>query len=258
MLPRMSKPDGTPPPPAPTKDGSGEQVPPARVVVIDGPAGAGKTTVARRVAAALGLPLLDTGAIYRTLAWVADDRGIAWDDAAALAELTADFPIRFEPAASPGAAQGVFFGERELTKVIRTPHISEGASQVSAHPGVRAGLLGIQRALAASGCVAEGRDMGTVVFPNARHKFFLTADPVARAKRRHAELVERQGEGAPSLDAVTEDLVRRDARDSGREVAPLAKADDAVALDSTTMSADQVIQTILDQVRGASPSLGQG
>ncbi len=219
------------------------------IVAIDGPAGAGKTTVARRVAAALGLPLLDTGAIYRALALVAKRKGVDWSDAQALGALTQDFPIRFVPAPSPESPQGVFVGEEAVTKEIRSPEISEGASQVSAHPPVRDGLLDIQRALAAKGCVAEGRDMGTVVFPDAPHKFFLTAQPGARAQRRHAELVARKGPEAPSLDAVAEDLARRDARDSGREVAPLSQAADATALDSTRLSADEVVQAILDQVR---------
>lgn len=222
------------------------------LVVIDGPAGAGKTTVARRVATALGLPLLDTGAIYRTLALIARRRGVAWTDANGLGELTEAFPIRFQPPESPQDAQRVLFDGEDITTAIRTPEISEGASQVSAHAPVRAGLLEIQRALGAGGCVAEGRDMGTVVFPDAPHKFFLTADVGARASRRHAELVHRAGAEAPTLDAVSEEMRRRDARDSGRAVAPLAQAQDAVAVDSTVLDADEVVRSILARVQASS------
>ncbi|MEM6996448.1 MAG: (d)CMP kinase [Myxococcota bacterium] len=157
------------------------------LVVIDGPAGAGKTTVARRVAEALSLPLLDTGAIYRTLALVAHRRGVPWTDDAGLSALATDFPIAFEQ--TPGAGQIVRFGGEDVSAAIRTPEMSQGASKVSALPGVRKALLGIQRALGATGCVAEGRDMGTVVFPDARHKFFVTADLQARAQRRRGDLV---------------------------------------------------------------------
>lgn len=216
------------------------------VVVIDGPAGAGKSTVARNLAEALSLPLLDTGAIYRTLAWVARERGVDWDDAPALAQLCTDFPIRFTPAAA-GDRQKVAFDDADVTAAIRTPEISEGASRVSAHPQVRAGLLAIQRQLALAGCVAEGRDMGTVVFPDADFKFFLTADLATRAERRRAELA-GQGE-APSAEQVQSDMQRRDARDSSREAAPLRRAPDAIEVDSSGMSADAVTEHMLAFIR---------
>jgi CMP/dCMP kinase len=214
------------------------------LVVIDGPAGAGKTTIARRLARRLGLPLLDTGAIYRALALVARRRGVAWDDEPGLVALAEGLPIRFGALpglGEPDAPQRVWLGDDDVTEAIRTPEISEGASQVSVLAGVRKALLGLQRAVGANGCVAEGRDMGTVVFPTARWKFFVTADLSARAARRRADLV---GESS-SLSTVQAELVSRDARDTGRATAPLARADDAVVVDTTTLDPDAVLDLML-------------
>jgi len=211
------------------------------LIVIDGPAGAGKSTVARRVAGYFGVPVLDTGAIYRTLALVARERGIAWGDEAGLVALAADFPIRFEVGGEDGRPRVLFAG-RDVTLAIRAPEISDGASQVSAHPAVREQLLAIQRRLGAAGCVAEGRDLGTVVFPDAAHKFFLTASDAVRAARRHAELT-----GA-DYGEVLRDLVRRDERDRSRAAAPLVRAEDAVLVDSSDLSLDEVVQAIVAAV----------
>jgi cytidylate kinase len=213
------------------------------LVTIDGPAGAGKSTVARALARALGLPLLDTGAIYRTLALVARERGIAWDDERGLAELATAFPIEF--GALPhdaGAPQPVRFAGTDVTSAIRTPDIARGASVVSALPAVRAALLGIQRAIGARGAVAEGRDMGTVVFPGARHKFFLTADLPVRAERRRAEL---PGGADMPIDEVVRQLQERDLRDSTRAAAPLRQAEDAVLVDTSTLPVGEVVAAIL-------------
>ncbi|MCX4245796.1 (d)CMP kinase [Paraliomyxa miuraensis] len=231
------------------------------LIVIDGPAGAGKTTIARRLARHLGLPLLDTGAIYRSLALTARRRGVAWDDEAGLVALADALPIRFgglgslaEPDAphdvpQRDVPQRVWLGDDDVTEAIRTPEISEGASRVSALPGVRKALLGLQRALGARGCVAEGRDMGTVVFPHAPHKFFVTADLQARAARRQADLVPSEpgamGQG-PSLSAVQAELHLRDARDSGRAAAPLVRAEDAVLIDTTSLSPEGVLDLMLE------------
>jgi CMP/dCMP kinase len=220
------------------------------VVAIDGPAGAGKTTVARRLARRLGVPLLDTGAIYRTLALVAQRRGVGWDDEPRLVALCRDFPIRFgrlDPHAPDDMPQEVWFGDEDVTTAIRTPEMSQGASKVSAWPGVRAALLGIQRALGARGCVAEGRDMGTVVFPNAPHKFFVTADVTTRARRRLEDLrqLTRGDAAVPSLDAVERDIEERDLRDSSRQTAPLAQAADAVVVDTSGLDADAVLDEIV-------------
>jgi len=222
---------------------------PVLLVVIDGPAGAGKTTVARQLAQALRLPLLDTGAIYRTLALAAARAEVPWNDEPALVDLAQAFPIEFSQ--RDGAAQRVLFGGDDVSEAIRTHKISDGASEVSAHPGVRAALLGIQRALGAAGCVAEGRDMGTVVFPHAPHKFYVTADLDTRAARRRAQLVAAGGEGPiPSLEEVSADIDARDTRDSSRATAPLAQADDALLVDTTAMAVDAVVALLLSRVRG--------
>lgn len=238
----------------------------AELIVIDGPAGAGKSTVARRVAEHLGASLLDTGAIYRSLALLARARGIDWDDEAALAPLAASLRIDFRPANDPSGSGGpqevVILGPLErgeqprvVTSEIRTSDISEGASRVSKHPAVRAALLDIQRAIAATsiaagrGCVAEGRDMGTVVFPHAPHKFFLTASRAARAERRHRELLQK-GEASTAAQ-VLEQMATRDERDSSREAAPLAQADDAVLIDSSEMDVEGVVTQVLARVGAA-------
>jgi cytidylate kinase len=228
------------------------------LIVIDGPAGAGKSTVARMIAARIGAALLDTGAIYRSLAMLARTRGIGWDDGERLGELAAELRIEFRPAPpSPNPTNGVeqevwivspVVHPIEVTREIRTPAISEGASKVSAHPSVRAALLDIQRGIAAAaieagGCVAEGRDMGTVVFPEAVHKFFLTASSQTRAERRHLELAAK-GEASTAAQVHVE-MQRRDQRDSSREVAPLQQAPDAVLVDSSALDVDAVVETIL-------------
>lgn len=222
-----------------------------QLIVIDGPAGAGKTTVARHLARHLGLPLLDTGAIYRSLALVARTRGVAWDDEAGLVSLADGLPIRFGALPSPSEAdapQRVWLGDDDVTEAIRTPEISEGASRVSVLPGVRKALLGLQRAIGAMGCVAEGRDMGTVVFPDAPFKFFVTADLAARAARRRADL---EGATASELSAVQAELVSRDARDTSRAAAPLAMADDAVLVDTTDLDPDAVLALMLEVLASA-------
>jgi len=215
------------------------------VVTIDGPAGAGKSTVARQLATSLGYSFLDTGAIYRTVALVARQRGIDWSDGPALGALAAALDLRFE---SAGGVNRVIADGADVTTEIRTPAISEGASQVSAHPPVRTALMGIQRAIGARGrVVAEGRDTGTVVFPDAPAKFFLTASAVERARRRTLELL---AAGRPAIQAeVQKDIEVRDQRDSTRAVSPLKRADDAVEIDTTALTADQVVAAMEDIVR---------
>ena len=211
------------------------------VVTIDGPAGSGKSTMAKALAQALGWRKLDTGAIYRSLAWYARKQGVSWDDESGLTELSHGLPLRFE-------GDRVLMGDADVTAAIRQPDISRGASVVSAHPAARAALLPLQRNLAAAEpCVAEGRDTGTVVFPNAFMKFFLNATLQQRAQRRYLELT-RAGQKV-SLDQIMQAEQERDERDSSRAVAPLCKPDDAVEIDSTTMSIQDVLKEMERHVR---------
>jgi cytidylate kinase len=215
------------------------------VVAIDGPAGAGKSTTARMLAERLGYALLDTGAIYRSLALTARERGVSWDDGEGVAALAATLDIRFQ---FQDGVNRVSLGDRDVTAEIRVPEISDGASRVSALPAVRAALLDLQRRLgAAGGVVVEGRDVGTVVFPDAGAKFFLTAAARERAHRRALEL--RAAGRAVDEEAVLKDIVTRDDRDTQRAVAPLRKADDAVQVDSDQMSPDQVVDLLWTEVR---------
>jgi cytidylate kinase len=212
------------------------------IVAIDGPAGAGKSTVARELAQRLGFTIIDTGAIYRAVALAARDAGVAWDDDAGLRRLLEQsFQLSFRPA--PGeAGQRVLLGSVDVTEAIRTPEITRGSSVVSARAVVRERLLGLQRRLgseAPRGAVLEGRDIGTVVFPEAPVKFFLTASDEARAQRRHAEMT---GKGvAARMDEVLADQRRRDRDDTERALAPLRAAPDAVTIDTTGLDLDQVI-----------------
>lgn len=215
------------------------------VVTIDGPAGAGKSTVARRLARALGYRLLDTGAIYRAVALAAQRRGVSWSDGPALAPVAAALPIEF---AFVGDVNRVSLDGEDISEAIRTQEISSGASQVSAHPEVRAALLELQRRLGAGGgVVVEGRDTGTVVFPAAEAKFFLTATDRERARRRTEELAAKGQE--VDLDTVLAETRERDARDAGRDVAPMRPADDGVIVDSTGKTLEQVVAEIEAEVR---------
>ena len=207
------------------------------VVAIDGPAGAGKSTTARLLAARLGYDLLDTGAIYRVMALLSKRAGVAWDDGPGVAGFAAGLDLKFH---LEGGVNRVLVGGADVTADIRAPDMSDGASRVSALPEVRAALLGIQRRLGAQGgVVVEGRDIGTVVFPDAGAKFFLTANADERARRRVAEL---QAAGRPADFATTRaEMQQRDERDSTRSVAPLKQADDAVAVDSSGLTPDEVV-----------------
>ena len=215
------------------------------VVSIDGPAGAGKSTAARLLAERLGYSLLDTGAIYRTLALLARREGIDWGDGPGVARLAESLEIAF---AFEAGANHVFLRGADISREIRAPEISDGASRVSALPEVRAALLDLQRRLgAAGGVVVEGRDIGTVVFPDAHAKFFLTATAEERARRR---VVELRGAGRTvGLAETLAELQERDHRDSTRAVAPLRKADDAVEIDSSALVADAVVDRMTEVVR---------
>ncbi len=208
------------------------------LVTIDGPAGAGKTTVSRRLADALGYKYIDTGALYRAVALAAKRAGVATDDDPGLGKICAQLTLRFQRTAD--GATCLMMGGEDISGLIRTPEMSMMASAVSARPVVRACLLAVQKAMGREkAAVFEGRDMGTVVFPEAEVKFFLDADAEVRARRRYREL----GSGTTvSLDDVARDLVRRDHNDSTRAIAPLKPAKDAVVIDSTGLSIDQVVE----------------
>ncbi len=227
------------------------------VVAIDGPAGAGKSTVARRLAERLGFVLLDTGAIYRTVALAAKRADVAWSDhdgVTAVAKGIAERDeLRFVPdPAADASSRGlkVLLCGDDVSRAIREPDISMGASTCSAIAGVRAALLELQRKLgSASGVVAEGRDIGTVVFPDAKAKFFLTASLEVRTQRRHAEL---QAEGKEvDFEALKAEVAKRDKQDSERDLAPLKQADDAVLVDSTGRSIDDIVGQMSRMVEDA-------
>lgn len=215
------------------------------IVTIDGPSGSGKGTISHLVAEALGWKLLDSGALYRAVGVLALDRGIPLNDAAALADLALNLPIEFRPAYH-GVA--VVLDGQVRDADLRTEGAGAAASTVAAIPEVRAALLDRQRAfLEPPGLVADGRDMGTVVFPDAPCKIFLTASAEERARRRHKQLMEK-GVGT-TLAALLEEIQRRDARDAGRSAAPLKAADDALRIDSTGMPIEQVVATVIDHIR---------
>jgi cytidylate kinase len=219
------------------------------IVTIDGPAGSGKSTVAHALADKCALIFLDTGALYRCVALASLQRKVDLDDSVAVAEVARGIHISF---GSDGARQTVQLDGTDVTDAIRTPEVDIAASTVSAIPEVRSAMLGIQHDVAAQGdVVAEGRDLGTVVFPEAEVKVFLTADPAARAHRR---AVQRSGgdtavDDEPTSDAeleksILEDILRRDRQDSTRETAPLRPADDATHIDSSELSVDEVVERI--------------
>jgi cytidylate kinase len=219
------------------------------IVAIDGPAGSGKTTVSRAVARRLGYLVLDTGALYRTLALATGRAGL--DPASAqlgsfCEGLVERGAIVLEPTADGGTR--VWLDGEDVSEAIRTPEMSSRASVVSAVPEVRAALLALQRSMAQNGgVVVEGRDIGSVVFPDAEAKFFLTASLERRAERRFAELA--RGTPAPSLSSVLDQVVQRDRRDSERAVAPLVQAAGAELMDSTHLGIDEVVDRIVQAVR---------
>jgi cytidylate kinase len=210
------------------------------VVTIDGPAGAGKSSVAKLLARRLGYRLLDTGAIYRSVALTARERGVVWNDGEACAAIARDLDIAF---AFVGEKNHVTVGGVDVSAAIRTPEISQGSSQVSAHPAVRGALLELQRRLGSGGgVVVEGRDTGTVVFPQAEAKFFLTANARERARRRVAELA--QVGTVVDFEATLREIEERDQRDASRDVAPMVPAADAVLVDSSTQTLEEVVESL--------------
>ena len=214
------------------------------IVAIDGPAGAGKSTVARAVARRLGAAYLDTGAMYRALTWLAHRRGGAPGDGERLAELAREVPIVIEPTDD---GDRVLVDGRDVTREIREPEIAADVSEVSAHAGVREQMVAAQRALLSEGeWVSDGRDVGTTVWPEADVKIFLTASLEERARRRAEELAARGILQDPGR--VLEDVRRRDRIDTTRPVSPLRVAPDAVVIDSSELDADQVVERVVELV----------
>lgn len=211
------------------------------VVTIDGPTASGKGTVAEAVAARLGFHLLDSGALYRLVALQMIERSVAPDDVAALAGIAARMRPHFR-------AGRIELDGRDVTDALRAEAAGRGASQIAVHAALRAALLQMQRDFRrAPGLVADGRDMGTVVFPDAALKVFLTATAEARAQRRYNQLIEKGN--AANIATLLADLRERDRRDAERAVAPLKPASDAYQLDSSALTADEVVALILDRYR---------
>jgi CMP/dCMP kinase len=217
------------------------------IMTIDGPSGSGKGTVARAAAKALGWGLLDSGALYRLVALAGRRAAIGLENGPQLAQLAVDFDIRF--GSDSDGEEVVWLNGAEVTGDIRTELAGNDASKVAALPVVRAALLERQRRFAVPpGLVADGRDMGTVVFPQAQVKIFLTASPEERAQRRHKQL--KQKGVAANLAALSREIAERDQRDSTRAISPLVASDDAVSLDTTGMTVDEVIGRVLQIAHG--------
>jgi len=210
------------------------------IITIDGPAGAGKTTISRRLAENLGYRYVDTGALYRGIAWKAAQENIDIADDRAVDRLLNE--LRLEAVWTGDGAMHILIDGRDVTGDLRTPRISMLASRLSALPAVRRCLMDLQRRLGREGgCVFEGRDMGTVVFPDAAVKIFLDASLEKRSQRRYREIRDAAGQ---SLEEVRRDIRRRDENDSTRRLAPLKRADDAVYIDTTDLDIDQVLEKI--------------
>lgn len=219
----------------------------APVVTVDGPSGSGKGTLCQHLAQTLGWSLLDSGALYRLVGLAGVKHGIPLDEEAQLSDLARDLDVRFEPGV-PGEPAAVILEGEDVSDAVRSESSGELASQVALLPGVREALLSRQRAFArAPGLVADGRDMGTVVFVDAPLKIFLIASAEERAERRYKQLINK-GESV-SLAALLEDIRARDKRDSEREVAPLKPAEDAVVVDSSGLGIDDVFERVLALVR---------
>ncbi len=215
------------------------------VITVDGPSGAGKGTVSHMLADTLGWHFLDSGALYRVVGQACLLEGVSWDDHPAVAAIARHLQVSFS--AAPGGEILVAYKGQDVSREIRTEEGGRGASTVAAIPAVREALLARQREfLRAPGLVADGRDMGTVVFPAAPLKIFLTASALERAERRYKQLIAK-GENV-SLPRLLEDIQERDARDSGRAVSPLVPAEDAIVIDSTATPIAEVFAQVMQKV----------
>jgi cytidylate kinase len=210
------------------------------IVAIDGPAGSGKSAVGRRVAEALGLPFVDSGLMYRAIALLALERGVELTDGAALTRLAGKVGLRVD-------GRRLWIDDDEYTDRVYSPELSEGASLVGKIAGVRLALVAQQRALGRHGVVMAGRDIGTVVFPDTRYKFFLTASVEERARRRAAQ-IEARGE-VPDPARLRREVEERDRRDSQRSVAPMHPAEDAIVVETDHLDLDGVVAEVLRSIR---------
>jgi len=216
---------------------------PIPVIAIDGPSASGKGTVATRVANQLGYHYLDSGALYRIVAFLTHQQHIDWQDEVAVAQCAMQLDIRFE-------SEQIIVNQTNVTNAIRTELMGKGASTVAVHPKVRAALIDVQHNFRkAPGLVADGRDMGTVIFPDAFVKVFLTASTEIRAQRRYEQLLKNQSIENVSYDSILTDLKTRDARDQNRESAPLIIAQSAVTINTDQLSIDATVQHILNLVK---------
>ena len=216
------------------------------VITIDGPSGSGKGTVTQRVADRLGWRVLDSGALYRLVGFAVDQRAVGFEDESKISEIAEHLNVEFNNGK-------IFLDGREVTDLIRTEGAGNNASRVAAMPGVRAALLDWQRGYAQPhGLVADGRDMGTTVFPTAGVKIFLTASAAERAQRRYKQLKEK---GLPAnLAALETEIEERDERDRSRAASPLVPAADAIVIDSTALSIEEVVETVLQNARRVYPA----
>lgn len=219
------------------------------IITIDGPAGVGKSTVSRKVAAATGFTYLDTGAMYRGVGLYLEKQGVETDDIEEIEKKLQDMELKLRPAADENSDVGVLVNGKDVSDAIRTPQMSMVASRVSAIPVIREKLTEMQRSYGNKGkVVAEGRDTGTVVFPNAAFKFFLVGRPEERARRRVEQLQEKGVEA--NFDQILVMTLERDKNDSERDIAPLKQANDAVRIDTTEMSVEEVVEKILWIIEG--------
>jgi len=207
-------------------------------IAIDGPSGSGKGTIATLLGQTLALPVLDTGLLYRYLGWQAEENQVSLHDENAVLALIPQAISQMD-----WRAEGIFLAQNGCTSLLRGEDAGSRASLVAAMPQVRASLLGVQRQIARLGCVMDGRDIGTVVLPDAEAKFFLTASQRERARRRWAQLKEKDQDF--SIEQIADELRERDARDMARECAPLEQAVDAIRIDSTTLRMDDVIDRMM-------------
>lgn len=224
------------------------------VLTIDGPGGSGKGTVSCIVAQRLGWHWLDSGALYRLVALAAERHGVALEDEAGLAALAAHLDVQFGAAPDDLAADRILLEGEEVSQVLRTEACANAASRLAALPAVRAALLARQHGFRQPpGLVADGRDMGSVVFPDARLKIFLTASPQCRAERRYKQLIEKgliEKQPGATITGLVAEIAERDARDTGRSVSPLKPASDAVLLDTSALTIEAVVQRVLSLLQG--------